>query len=309
MGMAVSIATDTVRAAASAKAYSGGEKLLTAGAVRNLEPGFGGANADVVDGTQTWQVWVGVVGRALTGECDCPDSRPTVLCPHTIAATLAAVRAGFTWNALPESRPDARTVDPAERRFRTLARTLDVAELVALIARHAVRDRMLAVDLEVVTGRLGAPGAEDLEPLRALVDEARAIPDGRYEYDLHDIATAGRAVVTELQVLALRPPSVELLDAVEYAAERWDYLAGVLSQDWRTYDKEACEIGSAIAAVHVGLCERLRIDPAELAERLARLATVCETDSCLYPTGQYRHLLGRDGLEAFERRWKELRGW
>ncbi|MEU6974046.1 hypothetical protein AB0A71_41290 [Kitasatospora aureofaciens] len=307
--MAVSIATDTVRAAASAQAYCGGEKLLTAGAVRNLEPGFGGANADVVDGTQTWQVWVGVVGRALAGECDCPDSRPTVLCPHTVAAALAAVRAGFTWKALPESRRDARTVDPVERRFRTLARTLDVAELVALIARHAVRDRMLSTDLEVVTGRLGAPGAEDLARLRALVDEARAIPDGRYGYDLHDVATAGRAVVAELQVLALRPPSVELLDAVEYAAERWDYLAGVLSQDWRTYDKESNEIGSGIAAVHVGLCERFRIDPAELVERLARLVAVCDTDSCLYPTGRYRHLLGRDGLEAFEWRRKELRGW
>ncbi|MET9182503.1 hypothetical protein ABZX88_30470 [Kitasatospora aureofaciens] len=307
--MAVSIATDTVRAAASAQAYCGGEMLLTAGAVRNLEHGFGGANADVVDGTRTWQVWVGVVGRVLTGGCDCADRRATVLCPHMVAAALAAVRAGFTWNALPESRPDARTVDPAERRFRALARTLDAAELVALIARHAVRDRMLSTDLEAVTGCLGAPGVEDLERLRALVDEARAIPDSRYEYDLHDVATAGRAVVAELQVLALRPPSVELLDAVEYTAERWDHLAGVLSQDWRTYDEEAREIGSAIAAVHSGLCERLRIDPAKLAERLARLADVCETDSCLYPTGRYRHLLGRDGLQAFERRWKELRGW
>ncbi|MEV7189403.1 hypothetical protein [Kitasatospora sp. NPDC093102] len=138
MGMAVSIATDTVRAAASVKAYRSGEKLLTAGSVRNLEPGFGGANADVVDGTRTWQVWVGVVGRALTGECDCPDSRPTVLCPHTIAAALAAVRAGFTWNALHESRPDVRTVDPAERRFRTLARTLDRRD-------SGVRDRALSL--------------------------------------------------------------------------------------------------------------------------------------------------------------------
>ncbi|WP_431681297.1 hypothetical protein [Kitasatospora sp. KL5] len=305
----MSIAVDTVRSAASAKAYRGGEKLLAASAVKRLEPGYGGANADVADGTQTWQVWVGVVGRALTGECDCLDAHTGALCPHTVAVALAAVQAQFPWIALPMSRPDSQTVDPKERRYRDLAKTLDTAELIALIARHAVRDRQLAMDLQVVTGRLGAPGAGDLASLRALVDEAREIPDGRYEYDLHDIVTAGRAVVAELQVLALRPPSVELLDAVEYAAECWDYLAGVLSQDWRTYDRESREIGSAIGAVHVGLCEQLQVDPAELAERLAKLAAECETDSFLNLPASYRHLLGPDGVAVFERRWGALRGW
>ncbi|WP_157538053.1 hypothetical protein [Kitasatospora azatica] len=307
--MAVSIMTDTIRAAASVGVFSGGEDLLAAGAVRGVEPGYGGVNADVADGKQSWQVWVGVVGGVLTGECDCRDALAAALCPHTVAAALAGVRVGLTWTSLPESHASTQALDPAERRFRALAQSVTPAELVALIARHAVRNRLLATDLEVVTGRLGAPSTEDLAPLRALVDEARSIPDGRYEYDLHDIVTAVRAVLAELRAQALRPPSGELLDAVEYVVERWDHLAGVLSQDWRTYDNESGEIGAELAALHLDLCEQLRNDPLELAERLATLVAACEVDCCLNPPAPYRHLLGPDGVAAFEERWKVLRRW
>jgi uncharacterized Zn finger protein len=307
--MAVNIVTDTIRAAAPGGVFRDGEDLLAAGAVRGLEPGYGGANADVADGSESWQVWVGVVGGVLTGECDCRDVPAAALCPHAVAVALAGARAGFTWSALPAPRAGTPPQDRSELRLRALAETLTPAELVALITRHAVRDRLLATDLEVTTGRLGAPSAEDLAPLRTLVDEARSIPDGRHEYDLHDIVTAAQAVLAELRAQALRPPSEELLDAVEYAVERWDYLAGVLSQDWRTYENESSEIGSELAALHLELCEQLRNDPLDLAERLATLAAACEVDCCLNPPAPYRHLLGPAGVAAFEERWKALRRW
>jgi uncharacterized Zn finger protein len=300
--MAVRVDTDTVKAAAPRAAYRSGEHLLAAEAVSDLEAGYGGVNADVSDGTVTWQVWVGIVDRALTGECDCPAARGTSLCPHAVATALAALQTGVAWSAVPVPRADTPLLDPAERGFRALAQTLATGELIALISRHAMHDRLLATDLEVTTGRLGAPTAEDLAALRALADEARAIPDGRYEYALHDVATAARAVLAELRVQALRPPSLELLDAAEYVIGRWDHLAGVLRQDWRTYDDEISEIGSALAAVHLDLCEQLRLDPLDLAERLAALAAACDADSCLYPPTPYRHLLGPDGAAAFEQR-------
>ncbi|MGF1425624.1 hypothetical protein [Kitasatospora sp. LaBMicrA B282] len=272
----MSIVTDTIRAATSARVFRGGESLLAAGVVRGLEPGCGGVNADVADGSQSWQVWVGVVGGVLTGECDCRDARVAAMCPHTVAAALAGV-------------PCRVRLDRTAR----VARRHPPTALVALIARHAVRDRLLATDLEVATGHLGALSTEDLALLRALIDEARSIPDGRYEYDLHDIVTAVRAVLDELRAQVLRPPSWALLDAVEYVVECWDHLAGVLSQDWRTYDNESGEIGSELAAIHVDLCEQLQGDPLELAERLATLAAAaCQVDCCLSPPAPYQHLLG-----------------
>ncbi|MDH6140378.1 MULTISPECIES: hypothetical protein [Kitasatospora] len=43
------------------------------------------------------------------------------------------------------------------------------------------------------------------------------------------LTTAMRAVFAELRAQVLRPPSGELLDAVEYVVECWDHLARVLS--------------------------------------------------------------------------------
>ncbi|MBC3840011.1 hypothetical protein GXW82_06825 [Streptacidiphilus sp. 4-A2] len=225
--------TDTVRAAAAADAYRDGERLFDAAAVDHLESGYGGLNADVTDEDTAWQVWVGVNGRTLTGECDCPQARPEVLCAHGVATALAAVAAGISWPSAVAAEAGAPQ-GLAESRFLALAGTLGAERLAALVARHAVRDRLLATELEVATGQLGAPVGADLAALRALTDQARSIPDGDDDYDLYDIVRAVRAVLAELDALALRPPTPELLDAAEYAVESWDRLACVLAQDWRT---------------------------------------------------------------------------
>ncbi|GGV04804.1 hypothetical protein GCM10010502_69480 [Kitasatospora aureofaciens] len=96
-------------------------------------------------------------------------------------------------------------------------------------------------------------------------------------------------------------------------------------QPWRRYEiqlrvtvpDQAGEVGSAVAELPEQLASLLggsgggvrqmrdrAVSGGEAGFTVASLSTVCETDSCLYPTGRYRYLLGRDGPEAFERRWK-----
>jgi len=312
--MALSVTTETVRAATSAEAYRDGERLRDSAAVAHLETGYGGLNADVADGDRIWQVWVGIDSRAedraLTGECDCADAPPGPLCAHGVATALTAVDSGTDWPTAPVTGPEQAPLDPAELRYLALAETLGAARLAALLARHAARDRLVATDLEVATGGLGAPTAEDLAPLRALADRAEAIPGGDAEYDLHDIATAVRAALAELRVQALRPPTPALLDAAEYTIERWDRLAVDLSEDWRTYEREIEEIGAELADIHLDLCEQLRPDPLELAGRLAAVVRAAagdpdsgqpDADCCLQPPAPYRSLLGAEGLAGYQR--------
>jgi len=296
--MALSVTTETVRAAAPADAYREGERLRDAAAVDNLESGYGGLNADVTDSDTTWQVWVGVNDLTLAGECDCDDAQSGSLCAHGVATALTAVDCGTSWPSAHRPGPTETPLDPAELRFLALAETLDPARLAALVARQAARDRLAATDLEVATGRLGPPTAEELAPLRALADQAQAIPGGDDEYDLHDIVTAVRATLAELHAQALRPPTAELLDAVEYTVERWDRLAEVLGEDWRTYRREVEEISAELADVHLDLCEQLRPEPGVLA---ARLAAIARAGSCLRPPAPYLSLLGPDGRAAYQR--------
>jgi hypothetical protein len=306
--MALSVTTQTVRAGATAAAFTDGGRLLAADAVASLESGYGGVNADVTDDGTTWQVWVGVNDRALTGECDCATAAPASLCAHAVATALAALEAGTSWVPVPRPEPQAPPRDPAELRLLALAETLDAGRLAELVARHAVHDRLLATDLALATGQLGAPGAEELGRLRELADRAGALPAGEEEYDLHEVVTAARAAVAELRVQALRPATAALLDAAEHTVAHWDRLAGVLGQDWRTYGEEVDELGAELADIHLDLCERLRPAPAELAARLAALAHPGDADDdglgdrcCLQPPAPYRSLLGPDGLAAFER--------
>ncbi len=304
--MALSVTTETVRAAASADAYHDGERLRHAAAVDHLESGYGGLNADVTDGDQLWQVWVGVNDRALNGECDCGGAPPRLLCAHAVATALTAVDTGTNWPTAPPSSPDDTPRDPAELRFLALAETLDPARLAALVARHAAHDRLLAADLEVATGLLGAPTADDLAPLRALVDQADAIPGGDAEYDLHDIVTAVRAALTELGAQALRPATVALLDAAEYTVRCWDRLAAELAADWRTYQRESQEISAELAGLHLDLCEQLRLESLELAARLVAVERAADSggrvgSTCLEPPAPYRFLLGADGRAGYQR--------
>ena len=50
--MALSVTTETIRAAAATDAYQDGRRLRDSAAVAHLESGYGGLNADVTDGDQ-----------------------------------------------------------------------------------------------------------------------------------------------------------------------------------------------------------------------------------------------------------------
>lgn len=309
MAVIVSVDTDSIRAAAPSGTYRNGRQLLQSQAVSHLKPGYGGVNADVTDGTITWQVWVGIIDNRLGGECDCPTGTRDRLCAHTVAAALAALKTDVTWTPLPKPRTQPEPADPEEAEFRRLARSLTRDQLEALLSRQAVRDRLVATDLKVTAGALGPAGRSDLARLRALVDKARAIPERRYEYDLHDLVAAAREFLAELQVQALRPPSKDLLAAAEYTVKGWDHLAEIVSQDWRTYANEIEEIGDSFAVIHLDLCEQLDDNPLDLADRLATLAAATGNECCLNPPEPYHHLLGPDGLNTFTRLLKQRRGW
>lgn len=193
----------------------------------------------------------------------------------------------------------------AEGEFRRTAGSLTRSRLDALVARHAVRDRLLATDLQVAAEQLKAATRTELRPLRQLVNKARSIPEADYGWDLHDIVIAAREIVEELHVLAVRGPSQGLLEATEYAIAVWEELAALLSQDWRTYDAESEVICQDLADIHLDLCEQAPAAPLALAERLVRLDVASQLGtSCINAPDRYRHLLGPEGVSAFE----ELRG-
>jgi hypothetical protein len=68
--------------------------------------------------------------------------------------------------------------------------------------------RPLFVDL--VSWRAVDPGPKEINAARRVV-AAADIPNRRRRWDLHDIVNAGSRMVTELRLLAVRPPTDELL--------------------------------------------------------------------------------------------------
>jgi len=89
-----------------------------------------------------FDVWVGVVNGALTGECDCEEVDGGPLCGHAVAVTLAALEDGIPFSSVTE-----QDEDDDEDRFAEIATTLSFDQLVDLVARQAVADPDFADDL------------------------------------------------------------------------------------------------------------------------------------------------------------------
>lgn len=98
---------------------------------------------------------------------------------------------------------------------------------------------------------------------------------------MHDVVSAGEAIINELEIIAARPASVPALLLVEGAARLWDGLAAHLFDDWEHFDGVPEEMGERVRRVHLHLCEQLRPDPGELTERLDRIISAAEAVSCL----------------------------
>ncbi|MGH3621390.1 MAG: hypothetical protein ACRDQ5_06310 [Sciscionella sp.] len=274
-----------------------GREHLVQGRVRDLEAEDGGAGAVLADPDHgLFGVWVGVVNGALTGECDCVDGMSSGLCAHAVAVALAALVEGLTFSSI-SSR--ARDVDPEEQRFAEIAAELDPRELIGLVARHAVVDRYFAALLLSCADRLASPGPTEIQAARRVVTAAADVPNGRHRWDLYDIVKAGTAMVSELELLAVRPPTDELLVVVEEAIAVWATLSGYLNDAWETYATEPEEVGSALAELHLRLSQAYRPEPLELAARLAKLVADADVDTFLDAPEGYVDVLGAEGVAEF----------
>jgi hypothetical protein len=229
--------------------------------VGDVEAAGGGAQAVVRDGGSAFRPWVGVVGRAFTGDCDCGRTGED-LCSHAVVVALAAFQAGVVFSAS-GTRPGAGAGEQAEL-VRAVQR-LAPRELTDLVVEHALRDRLFATRLLAGAGLVESA---DESGLRAAIEEAKRVTAGRS--GVAEVEAAGDALVAEVEILAAQPGTVAVLDVVEKAIEVWDEMSV------RPDDGAAPEdIGDLLVEAHREFCERLGLPAAEIDARVRRLAERC----------------------------------
>lgn len=204
-GMAAKVTEQVVESATTSAALAEGRRWQEAGAVREAAPAYGGCGAFVTDHSGVeHDVWVGVVDRRLTGECDCPDADGSVLCAHAAAVALEAVARGMPWAPAPCRDTDG--ADPAA----ALA-ALDAAEKgsvldVLLAERPDLLPDARALAVSLLAG--GEPsrrraGGDGLRELRAgTAAEVKAALLDLDIADLHAGYQPGRGYVDEYSAAA-----------------------------------------------------------------------------------------------------------
>ncbi|MFI7437789.1 SWIM zinc finger family protein [Micromonospora haikouensis] len=294
--MAVRIDIDALRDAAGPVACAAADILRAAGQPEQVVPVGGGASGVVSEaGQPPYEVWVGVTTDGFTAECDCPAAEG--LCAHVVALSLAALEDELPWSSA-ATPPSALSIDTRVAELAEVARELPARRLTMLVAEWAATDRVLESALLARAGRLAPPSAAELDDLRRTIDGlANEATEGRY-WDLHDVEKAGRAMAEEIEVLAQRPATPEALLVVEEAARAWDRIVPPLLDAPETYEEEVAEIGGALRAVHVQLCEQVQPDPDELAARLTEIIEAAEVESCLDEPWDYFAVLGRQRVKA-----------
>ncbi|WP_433529066.1 hypothetical protein ACQPYA_22440 [Micromonospora sp. CA-263727] len=298
--MAVRIDIDALRIAAGSVACDAAERLRKAGHPEVIRSAGGGASCTIrEEGQAPYEVWAGITAAGFTAECDCPA--PEELCGHAVALAVAALADGFRWSSL-ATPPSAEEIDSRVAELAEVASTISARRLALLIAEWAVTDRVLESRLLAYAGRVGPVTDAELADVRRTIDRLAHEATNGDRWDLHDVEKAGRAIVEEVQVLAQRPASIEAVLVVERAARAWDGLAGYLNDAWEVYEDEPAEIGDALRAAHVQLCEQAQPDPDALAARLTEIIAAAEVDSCLDEPWDYLGVLGRDRVKALRRR-------
>ncbi|WP_240742148.1 hypothetical protein [Micromonospora zingiberis] len=101
---------------------------------------------------------------------------------------------------------------------------------------------------------------------------------------------AGHRLAAEVEILCAHPATADALDLVEEAILVWDDLSGHLRDAYDITRTEPEEIADPLVGAHRDLCERLDLDPAEIAERLNRLVACCHNDTL--DVDGYADLLG-----------------
>jgi hypothetical protein len=289
VGVAVRLDTEKLIASVGQDLADAGREHLAPGRIRDLDVEDGGASAIIADpGRGLVSARVGVIDGVLTGECDCIDDLPSGLCGHAVGVALAALDEGFVFSSILSRN---RGADPDEQRFAEIAAGLTPRSLIGLVARQAVTDPHFAALLLARAGQLPPPGPREIHAAQRVVQAAVAVPNG-HRWNLNDIVKAGRAMAAELKLLAVRPPTDELLTVVEEAITVWATVSGHLLDAWDTYETEPEEIGTALADVHLQLCQTLQPDPLELAARLATLVANADTNTYLDLPDGYADVLG-----------------
>ncbi|HET8643702.1 MAG TPA: hypothetical protein VFM37_17335 [Pseudonocardiaceae bacterium] len=265
-----------------------GREHLAHERVRDVAARDGGVTA-VVDDPELGpvEVWVGVISGVLTGECDCGAAE---LCGHSVAATLAALELGLAFSSMTSRASEEIGED--QRRFAQIAARLAPDKLIGLVARQAAADRYFAALLLACAGQLPPAGPAELDGVRRVIAAAADVPNGR-RWELRDLVDAGEQLTAELELLAIRPPTGEMLTVVEEAMQVWAQLCGHLHEGPHIEE----QVSHRLADLHLHLAAELQPDPLELAARLARLAAAGAEVSI----DDYADLLGPDELAEFDR--------
>jgi hypothetical protein len=222
------------------------------------------------------------------------------LCAHAVAVTLGALDDDFGWSSA-ATPPSMADVAPDIHQLAEIAAGLPPRRLALLVAEHAVTDRRLETRLLTAAGKLGAPDEAELLAVRKTIDslagEAMSARRG-----LDGIVDAGEHILDEIELLGLRTPTEGTLLLAEHAARTWDGIAIHLYGGWGTREYDPAEIGDALRAVHIRLCEELEPDLDELIDRLIEIIDAAEIESCLDDPEDYLSVLGPDGVAALQDR-------
>jgi hypothetical protein len=246
------------------------ERLLRDGRVGDLESVGGGARAVVSDGETRFQPWVGVVDRAFTADCDCgiPPAGDE-FCAHAVAVALTAFEADVRFSG--EGSPyGSGPIEPEYADFRRAVQRLDPRQLTDLVVQQALRDRLFATLLLGKAGMLDPADESALAAFQFAIRDASNVTIGT-TWEIADVETVGHRLVAEAEILRARPPVPAMLDLIEQAIEVWDELAGHLIDAHYVRRTDPEEISGPLVDAHRDLCERLNLDPDEIADRLTRL--------------------------------------
>jgi hypothetical protein len=295
--VAVAIDTRAFLDSIPATLLEASRRLLSDGCVGELAEAGGGAQAVVRDGSHVCQPWVGIVDRTFAAECDCPCEQDD-LCVHAVAVALAALDDGFAWSGA-ATPPSTEEAAPERSVYLAAAGRLAPRQLSALVVEQATQDRLFAATLLRWAGMLDAPDDEAVTQFRNVIRYAADVTN-QDRWELSDIVAAGNTLVSEVQILTVRPATLDMLDLIEEAIIVWDGLSTHLHDAYRVRTTDPDEIGDPLADAHLRVCEQLALDPIELAHRLAELIDKCGFDLCLDAPDAYVDLLGDDGMDAFE---------
>ena len=297
--MAVRIDVQAFRDSIPAAVGEAAARLRGDGSVGELESAGGGAQALVRDRDNTFQPWVGIVERAFTGDCDCASAGDD-LCAHAVAVALTAFDADVVFSAA-GTPPGTDTAEPDRAEFLRAVQRLAPRQLADLVVEHAVRDRLLATLLLGEAGMLDPADQSGLADFRAVISDASNATAGS-TWEISDVETAGHRLAAEAEILCVRPATPAMLDLIEEAILVWDELSGYLVDAHHARRTEPEEISEPLADAHRDLCERLNLEPDEIADRLNRLIERCDSDTI--DVDAYADLLGdHAGTIRRSRRW------